>query len=218
MFSNFADAAMAFRQFWLWRPLFAQDAENEPVLRKGHIKPLVFRFNDVLTELIENSAAPSEFQLLNALQIQQLAGQLQKGIIPSLQHLAEAFPNGTDTPEAKHLLIRYVYFLSQAGEEGRLRCEQLHLVLQLQSRRNMQSHLESVYSKYQPGTHEAKEFRNCISYLRSSIREMEQALQPLLDQDPSRGNTIRLNRRGNWPLKLWQWLNHHLGIEPAYSY
>lgn len=216
MFSNLTNAATAIRDFWLWRPLFTQKETH--TIRKGHLMPLVFRFQDLLSELIHDLPMPSEAQLLNSLQIQQLAGQLQKGVIPSLYELAEAFPNGTETAEAKHLLIRYIYFLSQAGDAGRLRCEQLQLFVQLQSRKNMKSHLEAVHAKYQPNSPEAKEFRSCIGYVRTSIHEMEQALQPLLEQDPSGGNAIRLHQRYGWAVKLWRWLNRSLGIEPAYGY
>lgn len=216
MFSSFTNAATAIREFWLWRPLFTQQ-ETQPV-RKGHLMPIVFRFHDLLSELIQDSPVPNEYQLLNALQIQQLACQLQKGIIPALQELMEAFPNGTDTAEAKHLLIRYIYFLSQAGDAGRLRSEQLQLLVQLQSRKNMKHHLEAVCTKYKPASPEAKEFRSCISYIQTSIQEMELVLEPLLEQDPSRGGTIRLHHRYGWAIKLWHWLNRSLGIEPAYSY
>ncbi|MCE3234781.1 MAG: hypothetical protein K0Q50_961, partial [Vampirovibrio sp.] len=75
-----------------------------------------------------------------------------------------------------------------------------------------------VHAKYQPNSPEAKEFRSCIGYVRTSIHEMEQALQPLLEQDPSGGNAIRLHQRYGWAVKLWRWLNRSLGIEPAYGY
>jgi hypothetical protein len=215
MLSVVANAATALKIFWLWRHLFASQAEQ--MKQEHYLVSLVCRFDYILNELIHETPIPNEYQVLSSFQVQQLASQVQHGIIPSLQELTDAFPDGTESPEAKHLLIRYIYFLNRAGEMGKLRSEQLNLTLQLQSRESLLSHLKGVYAKYQPESHEAKEFRNCALYLQNAIYEMEQALIPLLEQDPSQGEIIYLksNRYQLWGYKAWQWLNRFLGITPV---
>ena len=215
MLSVMANAATAIKNSWLWRKLF-----SSPTTQGGHqyLIPVVCRLDYILSELIQETPVPNDYQLLSAFQVQQLASQLHHGIIPSLKELVEAFPDGTESPEAKHLLLRYMYFLNQAGEYGKMRSEQLSLVLQLQSRESLLHHLKNVHSKYSPGSSEAREFRSCTLYLQNAIEEMEKALLPLLENDSSKGEAIYIRSTGrwhSWTSKAWQWLNRHLGIEAA---
>jgi hypothetical protein len=211
MFSDMSNAATALRNFWLWKRFFAKD--SAPVSGGHMIIPLISRYDLLLNDLIHQSPiVMSEFQLMYVQHIQALAKQLQRGIIPSLQELADAFPNGTDTPEAKYLLLRYTFFLNQAGKLGRLRGEQLNLLIQLRSRESLLRHMTHTCSKYTPNSTEAREFRSCASYLKSTLQEIEQLLAPLLEEDPSHGETISLKwaDRYLWLTKAWRSLKSKL--------
>lgn len=218
MLSVMANAATVIKNSWLWRKLFSSSTTQSGT---PYLIPVVYRLDYILSELIQETPVPNDYQLLSAFQVQQLASQLQHGIIPPLQELIDAFPDGTEAPDTKHLLLRYMYFLNKAGDLGKMRSEQLNLILQLQSRESLLHHLQNVHAKYSPGSPEAKEFKSCVIYLQSAILEMKKALLPLLENDPSHGEIIYLSSTGrlhSWASKAWHWLNRNLGIEAsAYS-
>jgi hypothetical protein len=203
MFSDMSNAATALRNFWLWKCLFSR--HEAPVCGGGMIVPLISRYDLLLNDLINQNPVMSEFHLAYVQHVQRLARQLQKGIIPSLQELADAFPEGADTMEAKHLLLRYTYFLNHAGKLGRMRGEQLNLLIQLRSRESLLRHMAHICTKYSADSIEGREFRSCVSYLKNTLREIEQVLIPLLEEDPSHGETIDLKwaDRYQWFSKFW---------------
>jgi hypothetical protein len=218
MIKTMAEAATALQNFWLWKDWFS--SKNQPIPEERAIIPLISRYDLLLNELILENPMLTEFQLLYVQHVQQLAKQLQQGMIPSLMELANAFPEGTDSPEAKHLLLRYTYFLNQTGKLGRLRGEQLTLLIRLRSRENLLRHMEYIGAKYQADSKEAQELKRCTSHLQEAAKEIEQLLRPLLDSDPSHGGTIHLHWQGryDWLNRAWHWCKRgfSLSLAPVY--
>lgn len=143
--------------------------------------------------------------------VQTVAFEIQRGVIPSLIDLAKAFPPDPESPQSRQLLHRFTYFLSQAGELGSIRGEQLRLALGLRSRKNMLRHLEKSSQPGRSHPHGSPELDSHIHYLSRIIEETENALIPLLSEDPCIGDSIYLNTRQQpyprWIQNLLRWVD-----------
>ncbi len=141
--------------------------------------------------------------------VQTVACQIHRGVIPALTDLAQVFPADPETPQARHLLNRFTYFLNQAGTLGEMRGEQLRLALGLRSRKYMLRHLENLTQRYETHTSNNRQISEHHHYLCQLIKETERALIPLLADDPSVGKSIHLNAQKqaypNWLQKVLRW-------------
>ena len=125
--------------------------------------------------------------------IQPLLEHIEKGVIPPLPDLVRYFPANDDSRHARQLLERVTYFLSETGEAGRLRSEQLRVALQLKRRKKQHLQIQDAYFRYNWDGGKAKEISASLRHLETIIEQTEGLLIPLLEQDPSRGDAILLN-------------------------
>lgn len=127
--------------------------------------------------------------------VQAVASQIRAGVIPALLDLAEALPVDAASPQAKQILERFHYFLNQAGTLGDIRGQQLRLAMGLRNRKYMLRQLQGINQRDESQAIKKSQSSLHIRALLALIDETEQALIPLLREDPSRGKCIWLNHR-----------------------
>lgn len=196
-------SSKAVQRFPLWRQWFPG---QPPAVGQDFMVPLVCYYDDILSTLIHEFPTAEDFQAYGVAQVQYLAAQLKEGVIPSIEDLLDTFPQAASS-ESRHLLVRYAYFLNRAGEQGRLRSDQLNLALQLRIREKMCEQIEQLCVRYDPSAPEVREYATCVAHLRSIMDEIEQTLLPLLEKDPSHGGTLRIQAD-----PLWPWLRPFSGV------
>lgn len=205
LLAGLASDLMTAGQFW--RQLFTFQLPSQSA--QSFTQTITHQDPENLLRFIEDNPLLFAEEPDEAEAVQTVATQIHRGVIPALTDLAQVFPADPESPQAKQLLNRFTYFLSQAGELGRMRGEQLRLALGLRSRKYMLRHLESMTQRYESPSNQSREIMEHHYYLCRLVQETEKALIPLLADDPCIGKSIHLNARKqaypNWLQKILRW-------------
>lgn len=196
----------------LFSQLLEQSGEPEGNCLNRFLRTITRRDQERLSRFIEENPLLlfGEPEVVQSVQL--VACQIQRGVIPALVELAQAFPPDPENPQARQMLHRFTYFLNQAGELGEMRGEQLRLALGLRSRKNMLRHLDALSQRFETYSGRSWELSQRKHYLIRIISETENALIPLLAEDPCRGESIYLNAHKQayprWMQKALRWLEN----------
>lgn len=203
----------------LFSQLFEQSGEQEGNCLNHFLRTVTRRDQERLNRFIEENPLLLFGEPDVTQPVQLVACRIQRGVIPALLELAQAFPADPENPQARQMLHRFTYFLNQAGELGEMRGEQLRLALGLRSRKNMLRHLDALSQRFETYSGRSCELSQRKLYLNRLIKETENALIPLLAEDPCRGDSIYLNTRKQayprWLQKTLRWLENVRQSHPA---
>jgi hypothetical protein len=193
--------------FWLW-PWFGESNEIDALPVEFTAGCWQTEHDFLLRQWIYENPLFMELEPEDGQRLQMLANDLHRGHLPALPELAEAFPENAESPINRHRLIRYIYFLNQVGPLGRLRGEQLTLMLRIQNHELLLKTLSIRHQESQKDSPDHQQLHLRLTVLRDALNEMIVQFERLLEQDPSSGSAIsikKLNARKNrhsWFLRI----------------